>query len=399
MSTNKTNAVWQVSALTEALKGMIESSFSSIVVEGEISNMRPAASGHLYFTLKDNKAQLRAVMFRSRAAMVNFPLRDGVLVQCTGSLSVYAPRGEYQIVVTRMTAAGAGDILQMLEERKHRLAAEGLFDAARKKPIPLFPRTVGVVTSPTGAALRDILQIARRRNPNVNIIIFPAAVQGSSAPSQIVKQIRCANAFDMCDTLIVGRGGGSIEDLLPFSDEAVVRAVAASHIPVISAVGHEIDWALCDYAACYRAPTPSAAAEKAVPLLTDITALLRQKETALYEGARYAVSKARLLIKSFSEEGMELRLRSIEQPLITRLDAAKGILAARITALLQHYRQRVALSLSALENANPQTLLNRGYSIARLRKTGEVLRNCQQAATGDMIDLMLSQGQIAACVV
>lgn len=390
--------VWQVSTLTEALKSVIEGAFSSITVEGEISNMRPAASGHLYFTLKDDKAQLRAVMFRSRAAYLSFAPRDGVKVQCTGSLSVYAPRGEYQIVITRMTAAGEGGILLMLEERKRRLAAEGLFDVSRKKPIPFLPDTVGVITSPTGAALRDILQIIKRRNPKVNIVILPAAVQGDAAPCEIVRQIRLANEFDMCDTLIVGRGGGAIEDLLPFSDEAVVKAVASSHIPVISAVGHEIDWALCDYAASYRAPTPSAAAEKAVPPLTDIMASLHQKETALYDGARYTVSKARLLISSFSEEGMELRFRSIEQPLTARLDAAKAALSSGITDILQLYKQRLQLSRRALEDANPQVILNRGYCVARLRETGKVLRNAIEASKGNVIDVRLSKGQIAAVV-
>lgn len=390
--------VWKVCALTEALKSVIESSFSSVTVEGEISNMRPAASGHLYFTLKDEKAQLRAVMFRGNAAYLQFTPRDGMKVQTDGALSVYSARGEYQIIVRRMVQSGNGGILQMLEERKRRLAAEGLFDAGRKRRIPLLPKTVGVVTSPTGAAVRDILQIIKRRNPKVNIVILPAAVQGDAAPAEIVKQIRCANAFEMCDTLIVGRGGGSVEDLLPFSDEAVVRAVASSNIPVISAVGHEIDWALSDYAADYRAPTPSAAAEKAVPLLTDITSSLRQKERALYEAARYTVSKARLLVKSFSEEGMELRLRTIEQPLTVRMDAALSQLKSAMAGLLQRARQRTAMAERALEDANPQVILQRGYSVVRLKRTGAVLRNAALAEKGDVIDVTLMQGRLEAAV-
>lgn len=390
--------VWQVSALTAAIRAVIEGSFSSVIVEGEISNMRPASSGHLYFTLKDDSAELRAVMFRSRASYLTYKPRDGMKVQCTGQLSVYAARGEYQIVVTRMILAGSGDILQMLEERKQRLAAEGLFDVKTKRAIPLLPCTVGVVTSPTGAAIRDILQIVRRRNPKVNIVILPAAVQGQSAAGEIAHQIECANATALCDTLIVGRGGGSIEDLLPFSDEAVVRAIARSAIPVISAVGHEIDWALSDYAADYRAPTPSAAAEKAVPQLADIMEMLLQKERAFYDGARFAVSRVRLLVKSFSEEGLELRLRAIEQPLTTRLDAAEAALKASMDNLLRSYRSRLLLAKNAIEDASPQGLLARGYSVVRLKSTGEVLRDAGNTHAGDILNVRVCKGELSATV-
>ena len=290
------NIVFSVSQITDLIKEILETSFRTITIEGEISNWRPSAAGHIYFTLKDNNAQIKAVIFRGAAMRLNFRPKDGDKVRCTGSLSVYAPQGNYQIIVNTMEIAGAGNILQMLEERKRKLAAEGLFDEKRKKPLPPFPRTIGVVTSPTGAAIRDILNVTKRRNPGMNIIVLPAIVQGEGAAQTICKMIEIANFYQLCDVLIVGRGGGSLEDLLPFSEESVVRAVAASRIPTISAVGHEIDWALCDYSADRRAPTPSAAAEMAVPLLADIKQDLADYKSSLYDSIKQRTEKTRLLV-------------------------------------------------------------------------------------------------------
>ena len=228
--------IFSVSQITDLIKDILESSFRNIKIEGEISNWRPSAAGHIYFTLKDNNAQIKAVMFRGSAYKLNFRPKDGDKVCCTGSLSVYAPQGNYQIIVNSMEPVGSGNILQMLEERKRKLAAEGLFDSDRKRQLPLFPRTIGVVTSPTGAAIRDILNVTRRRNSTIDVVVLPAIVQGEGAADTIVKMIEIANFYQMCDVLIVGRGGGSLEDLLPFSEETVVRAIANSKIPTISAV-------------------------------------------------------------------------------------------------------------------------------------------------------------------
>ena len=211
------DTVFSVTSLTSLIKEMLESSLANITLEGEISGYRPNSSGHLYFTLKDENSQISAVMFRGKAAFLKFAPKDGMEVRCTGTISVYAPRGNYQIIISKMEMAGEGNILQILEERKMRLAAEGLFSPDRKKKIPLFPKKIGVVTSPTGAALRDILQITKRRNPAVDVIVFPAVVQGADAAPSIVRQIQAANDFNLVETLIVGRGGGSVEDLLPFS--------------------------------------------------------------------------------------------------------------------------------------------------------------------------------------
>ena len=295
VNANGEEQVFSVSQINSLISEILQQTFLNITIEGEISNYKPSAAGHIYFTLKDETSAISAVMFRGAAYKLGFKPKDGDKVRCTGSISVYSPRGTYQIIVNKMEMAGSGNILQLLEERKKKLAAEGLFDEARKKPLPFFPRTIGVVTSPTGAAIRDILQITKRRNPAVNVIILPAIVQGAEAAPTICKMIEIANFYELCDVLIVGRGGGSLEDLLPFSEESVVRAVAGSKIPTISAVGHEIDWALCDYAADRRAPTPSAAAEMAVPLLADIQQDLASYKESLYITIKQRLENARLL--------------------------------------------------------------------------------------------------------
>ncbi len=271
-----------VSALTALVKELLEESLPSVLVEGEISNCRPASSGHLYFTLKDKGAMLQAVMFRYRSKVTGFEPVDGALARARGNITVYAARGQYQMIVERLERAGEGDILAMLEDRKRALAAEGLFDESRKRALPRFPSRVAIVTSPTGAAIRDILNVLKRRNAGMDLVVLPTAVQGEAAAAQIASQIAAANRLSLGDVLIVGRGGGSIEDLLPFSDELVVRAIAASRIPVISAVGHEIDWALSDFAADLRAPTPSAAAE----LVSESRIALSARGRPVRDGAR-----------------------------------------------------------------------------------------------------------------
>ncbi len=253
--------LFSVSEITSLIKDSLEGSFRGVRISGEISNCRPSSTGHLYFTLKDKDAMISAVMFKGRQKGLAFTPKDGMLVNASGNISVYALRGSYQIICDSLEKAGEGDLLAMLEERKQKLAEEGLFDSSRKKPLPLFPSKIAVVTSPTGAAVRDILRVTGRRNSGLNIVILPAPVQGDAAAKKIAEQIRRADEYNLADVVIIGRGGGSLEDLLPFSDEAVVRAVAECSLPIISAVGHEIDRSLSDYAADVSAPTPSAAAE------------------------------------------------------------------------------------------------------------------------------------------
>ena len=391
------NQVFSVAQITSYIKEILEGAFPTICVEGEISNWRPSSSGHVYFTLKDNTAQLKAVMFKGSLYSLKFKPKDGDKVRCTGRISVYEPQGSYQLIVNKMEATGAGDILAMLEERKKKLAAEGLFDEDRKKELPAFPRTIGVVTSPTGAAIRDILQVSRRRNKNINIKVFPALVQGEGAAQTIVKMIEIANYYKLCDVLIVGRGGGSLEDLLPFSEEEVVRAVAASEIPVISAVGHEIDWALCDYAADKRAATPSAAAELAVPLLSDITQDISYYKTELYNAIKQKIENKRLIVRAFDPSALEIRFRNIQQPLLNRFDNAKEGLKDGILEKIKDLRTRIATCKTVLENASPQTILNRGYSMV-CDENGAVIRDSAQVSEGTNLVISPAKGVIRAQV-
>lgn len=392
------DTVFTVSNLTTAVKDLLEGTFTNITLEGEISNYRPNSTGHLYFTLKDEQSQISAVMFRTRAAYLNFVPKDGMKVRCTGTITVYVPRGNYQINITKMEICGAGNILQILEERKKRLFAEGLFDESRKVKIPVFPKTIGVVTSSTGAALRDILQITKRRNPTVNVVVLPAVVQGDQAAPSIARQIKVANEFNMCDTLIVGRGGGSLEDLLPFSEEIVVRAVAESKIPVISAVGHEIDWAICDYAADYRAPTPSAAAECAVPQLMDIKNDLNYYQEQLYQTIKQKTEKMHYLINSFQPEAMETRFRGIYEPLSMRYENAKLALSENIAQKIKDIKQQIQQHASVLENASPSTIFARGYSMVK-NAEGKIIRSNSDVKAGEILEITPAEGLIHAQVI
>ena len=393
------NIVFSVSQITDLIKEILETSFRTITIEGEISNWRPSAAGHIYFTLKDNNAQIKAVIFRGAAMRLNFRPKDGDKVRCTGSLSVYAPQGNYQIIVNTMEIAGAGNILQMLEERKRKLAAEGLFDENRKKSLPLYPHTIGVVTSPTGAAIRDILNVTKRRNPGINIIVLPAIVQGEGAAQTICKMIEIANFYELCDVLIVGRGGGSLEDLLPFSEESVVRAVAASRIPTISAVGHEIDWAISDFAADKRAPTPSAAAELCTPVKTEVIAWLQNKQSEYYTAIKTRVENLKLMIKSFSPENMETRFRSIEQPLLYRFDSAKEELLSSMSDRLKETRVYIEKMRNILEASNPHLILEKGYSMVRDKETGKIIRGIEDTSPGATIEIIPAKGKITATVI
>jgi len=390
--------IFSVTSLTTFLREVLEATFPNITLEGEISNYRPNSSGHLYFTLKDEGSQISAVMFRGRAAGLTFAPKDGMKVRCKGSISVYAPRGSYQIIITSMEIAGEGNILQILEQRKRKLAAEGLFASERKVRLPFFPRTIGIVTSPTGAALRDILQITRRRNKCVSVVILPALVQGDGAAQTIARQIQIANDFELCDVLIVGRGGGSLEDLLPFSEECVVRAIAASEIPVVSAVGHEIDWALSDYAADIRAPTPSAAAELVVPVQSEIVQGIESCKSEIYDAMKAKVERLRLMIKSFDPYHMEVRFRTIEQPLLARLDSAKVALLENMQRKAEETRNHISQCVQILESASPKTILARGYAMVRDSETKAIIRSPKDTARGKTLEIIPAEGAISAQV-
>ncbi|MDR1933546.1 MAG: exodeoxyribonuclease VII large subunit [Spirochaetales bacterium] len=390
--------IYNVSELTQEIRGLIEGGFPSVAVEGEISNLRPSGAGHLYFTLKDSGAMLSAVMFKNRLRGLTFQPAEGNKVVARGGLSVYAQRGSYQIICESLEAAGEGAILAMLEERKRRLAAEGLFDSGRKKPLPLFPRRVAVVTSPTGAAIRDILKVLRRRSAGVHVVILPALVQGDGAEQMIAAQIRRANRYNMADVLIIGRGGGSLEDLLPFSGEEVVRAVAQSRIPIISAVGHEVDTALSDYAADFRAPTPSAAAEAVSAAREDLLRQVRQYHSGIKDALLYRAEKIRLLLDRFTPDSLEQRLHGLLQPVLFRLDDAKENLILYARSVAAARRGRLNLAATVLESCSPLDILRRGYTVVRLSQSGEVVKHASGLAAGNEILIHFHKGEADATV-
>ncbi len=381
-----------VSELTALVKEIVEGSLPSVLVEGEISNCRPASSGHLYFTLKDRGAMLQAVMFRYRYKTQGFEPADGLLVRARGSMSVYAARGQYQLIVERLERAGEGDILAMLEARKRALAAEGLFDDSRKRSLPRFPSRVAVVTSPTGAAIRDILNVLKRRNAGLDVVVLPASVQGEGAAAQIAAQIEAANRLALGEVLIVGRGGGSLEDLLPFSDELVVRAIAASAIPVISAVGHEIDWALSDFAADLRAPTPSAAAELVSESRTALAREVGQFEVELETAMRSRMDRARLLVGRFEPSAVEARFMRVFMPSARRLDEATEELKRGGAAALESRRRRLELASRDLAAMSPEAVMARGFSVVRPAAGGGALRDASALSPGEDVAISFAKG-------
>ncbi|EMB22346.1 exodeoxyribonuclease VII large subunit [Treponema denticola] len=387
---------YSVYEITLQIKELLESGFGYVSIEGEISNFRPSAAGHLYFTLKDEKASIQAVMFKGKTRSLSFVPKDGMTVKAEGAISVYEQRGSYQIIIEEMSLAGEGNILKMLEERKKKLAAEGIFDSEKKKPLPYFPKRIAVITSPTGAAVRDIINVVKRRNEKIGIVVLPAIVQGEEAAPVLIRQLKIADEKNLGDLIIIGRGGGSLEDLLPFSDEELVRAIAACKTPVISAVGHEIDWALSDFAADMRAPTPSAAAELAAPILNDIMYSIAVNREDLTQNIENRIERIRLMLNNFKPDSLELRFRNIQQPLLARFDNAKEEILSAMQDRCKEFRQRLLVLNKILEGANPQGILDRGYSIVRNAETGKTIRSFSQVKEGENLLIQPSKGKIEA---
>ena len=386
-----------VSELTALVKTTLEGSFYNLTVEGEISGFRPASTGHWYFSLKDNGAVISAAMWRSNIRKVGFIPKDGQRVIVKGNLSVYEQRGTYQIICSSIEPFGEGDILAMLEERKRHYAQLGYFDESQKKPIPRRPNRVAVITSPTGAALQDILQITGRRSPSMDIIILPAVVQGSEAAQSVATRIKEVNDFLLADVMIVGRGGGSIEDLLPFSEDCVIEAIHQSDIPVISAVGHEIDWALSDFVADLRAPTPSAAAELVCESSLDQMAKIEGFRASMKESMASRISAIRLRVAAFSKENAKAQLENRLSHNRMRLDYATSSLRREICNLVAVKRSKLEMLSHKIEVLSPLSILDRGYGILTT-KDGKTLRSVSQVKVGDCMEIMLADGQISACV-
>ncbi len=388
------NTQWTVTSLTRRIRDALESDvvLQDIWVEGEISNVSRPASGHVYFTLKDAGAALRCVMWKSSAGRLDLTLGDGLAVACHGKIGVYEVSGQYQLYVDRITPAGEGALYQEFLRLKAELEADGLFDAARKKPIPPQPRRIGVVTSQSGAALRDVLNTLRRRLPLAEVILSPSAVQGDEAPRQLVQALQRLNDLSpQPDVMLLVRGGGSIEDLWAFNDPLVVRAVAASRIPIIAGVGHETDFTITDFAADLRAPTPTAAAELATPITSlDLLERLRLNGARLAEAC---LSLLRLRGSEVNELAADLRYRSPERRIqidrqrlddfARRLRAAQAHRLAMRGSELQGWQSR-------LQALSPLQVLNRGFAVVTLRASGAVVRSVKQATGG--IHVRVSDG-------
>lgn len=390
--------IFKVSEITLLIKQSLEAEFHLVRIEGEISNFRPSSTGHLYFTLKDNDAVISAVMFRNRINSIQFQPEDGQLVIAHGSISVYGKRGTYQIICESLEKSGEGNILALLEERKRKLAEEGLFDESVKKPLPKFPSRIAVVTSPTGAALRDILRVLGRRNTGIDITILPAPVQGEEAAAIIARQIRIADIHSLGDVLIVGRGGGSLEDLLPFSDEDVVRAIASASIPVISAVGHEVDISLSDLAADVRAPTPSAAAEIVSASREELIERIAKIHTNINSRIDQRIERIKLLLRQFTPEALERNFRILIQPYFLRLDDAKENMVRGMKDRTEKARHKVELIRRELPAHSPQKILEKGFSLVTEKDTGKIIKSAKQRRSGESINVRVAAGSLDATV-
>lgn len=388
--------VFTVSQLTDLIKTCLESGFGTLRLEAELSNCKVSSTGHLYCTLKDEGAAISAVVFKNRLRSLSFIPKDGMMVRAKGNLSVYPQRGTYQLVCEELEQAGSGKILAMLEERKRKLAAEGLFDQDRKKPVPPYPQSIAVITSPNGAALRDILNVLNRRAQGIHLIVLPAPVQGADAGTIIAQRIKQANFWNLADVLIVGRGGGALEDLLPFSEEAVVRAAAESDIPIISAVGHEIDWALLDFAADLRAPTPSAAAELVSSNRSETLQHIRALSEDMERNIRRSIERSRLLIKPFAPEDLEFRFRSILQPHLVRFDDAKENLIDSLHEHISAVKNKLHLLLETLEASSPLSILERGYAVVSDAESGKIIHSATDTEAGKALLIRPGKGSIHA---
>ncbi len=430
--------VLTVTELTRRVKELVEGKFPDVWVEGEISNLGVAPSGHVYFTLKDAGAQLSAVMWRPVAGKLTSKPADGLQVVVAGNLSVYEKRGQYQLICTQLMPKGFGALQIAFEQLKGKLAAEGLFDLARKRSIPVLPQRIGLVTSPTGAAIRDFLNIIGRRYPNLHIIVNPVRVQGDGAAEEIAAAVDQFNTLNLVDVIIVTRGGGSLEDLWAFNEEIVARSLARSRIPTISAVGHEIDFTIADFVADLRAPTPSAAAELVVKAKDEFLTVLRQHQQRLNKDLRFQISEARqrlahcilrqpaALVRQYQQQVDDLRHR-LDQGTGNTLDAKRARLetasekfkllspqallrgwrqgldaqAHRFDAIIgrhqQDFRQRLVHLAGKLDLLSPKSTLSRGYSITRLAD-GRIIRSVKAVKAGQTVRTIVLDGAFGSVV-
>ncbi|MEA5097995.1 MAG: exodeoxyribonuclease VII large subunit [Burkholderiaceae bacterium] len=381
--------VLPVSKLNQAVARLLERSFPLAWISGEVSNFTRAASGHWYFTLKDDAAQVRTVMFRSRAQLASFVPREGDRVEVRALVTLYAPRGDFQLNVETIRRAGVGNLYEAFLRLKEKLGAEGLFDAVRKRPLPAFPKTIGIVTSPQAAALHDVLTTLARRAPQVQVIVYPTPVQGEGAAQKIAQAIMTASRRAECDLLLLCRGGGSIEDLWAFNEEAVARAMVACAVPVIAGVGHETDVTIADFAADLRAPTPTAAAELACRPQADWLAQLATLGNALQHALRRRLNDAAQALDWLSRRLLSPSARIARERLQLQALATRSAHAGRAPTLAA--RHRLTSLAAQLELLNPQRTLDRGYAIVT-DADGRIVRAPAQLHPGEVIDMRLAEG-------
>ena len=387
-----------VSALNEYIKARIEGDplLGSVSVTGELSNFKLHSSGHLYFTLKDEGAEIRCVMFRSRAASLRFQPEDGMKVILRGSVGVYTKGGSYQFYADAMQPDGIGALYLAYEQRKKKLEEEGLFDEDRKRPIPRLPMCIGVVTSPTGAVIRDIMHVAGRRFPLAKILLYPALVQGANAEESLLRGIDYFDRTKCCDVVIIGRGGGSMEDLWAFNGEKLARRIAAAEIPIISAVGHETDYTICDFVADLRAPTPSAAAEHAVPDAREISLRLDELVARCAKELKDQVARYEETLRDLSSRPCLRDGEGLFSPDTEKLRLLQEKLTLAFGDRIGRSEQALGLLSGKLDALSPLSVLSRGYAV--VRKEGKIVRSAKEVREGDLISVRLHSGEIEAAV-
>lgn len=399
METTNTQ-VYTVRELTAVIKHRLTSDprLTGVAVTGEISNFKHYPSGHMYFTLKDDRSRLRCVMFRRENLRLRFRPEDGQAVIAQGDVSVYEASGEYQLYVRELVPGGHGELALAFEQLKAKLAAEGLFDESRKRPLPALPRRIGVVTSLKGAALRDIISVTRRRFPNMPILVASAVVQGEEGPESVVRAIELMNVHAGVDVLIVGRGGGSLEDLWTFNDERVARAIAASRIPVISAVGHETDFTIADFVADKRAPTPSAAAEMAVPDKRALVSHLRGQYERLYAGVMRRVEQGRTRVRLLESRPVLARPAELLRERRQRVDDAEHHVRRHVQDLVERHARALAATVGKLDALSPLATLARGYAVVRRTDSGRIVRRGSEVTAGDQLLVRLHDAELSTAV-
>jgi exodeoxyribonuclease VII large subunit len=394
----KTEKLLTVSEITRKIRASLEYDFSNISIVGEISNIRKPSSGHVYLTLKDKNAQLQAVVFRNTANKIKFELKDGMEIISFGSITVYEPRGQYQIIIDQIEPKGIGALQLAFQQLKEKLEKEGLFDISRKKPIPFIPQKIGIVTSPTGAAIKDILNIIERRFANVEILLYPVKVQGDGAAEEIAEAIVELNKLPDIDVIIAGRGGGSLEDLWAFNEEVVARSIYNSIIPVISAVGHEIDITIADLVADIRALTPSEAGELVVPQKDLLLNILEKCKSRLFQSLtnKLKLSKDKLagVANSYAMRQPFDKLHRLQQ----RLDEFAQRLNLNITHALNTEREKLSGIAGKLESLNPLSVLKRGYTITTKLENDKPLREVKDVNKGDKIKTRFSKGSVISAI-